>query len=139
MTPPPDDALTAVARRPAPTGMNKTLAFLLGFVGALAPAATGYFAYWQARVEAGVDNRRVHDEAAAGYRTLADPLGLATTLLKAHEERIAQLEADVRECQDKTSLAPVPALTSPGLAPLVRLRPLPPTLSEAAAAMAPGR
>ena len=117
--------------------MSKTLAFLLGFVGAVAPVATGYFAYRQAKAEAGVETRSVHDEAAAGYRTLADPLGLATTLLRAHEERIARLEIEMRECQEKsTSATPVEPPPSPGLTPLVRLRPLPPTLGEAAAAMA---
>lgn len=127
----PDDALTAVTRRPPQhTSMNKTLAVLLGFAGALAPVITGYFAYRQAKLEAKADSVSVRGEAAVGYRTLADPMELLLAFSKSHETRIQTLEAEIRECALRESIpvAPQPAAPAPSL-----LRPLPRTLGEAAA------
>src|SRR5580704_3531152 len=125
-----DDAedVTAVARRHSAT--NKTLAVLLGFATAVCPAAAGYFAYRQAQIEGAARSAENHREAAIGYRTLADPVGLLVPLVQAHEKRITTLELEVRECEESGSFAPPPAasvITPP-------VKPLPKTLGEAAAA-----
>ena len=124
--------VTAVMARHSRT--NKTLAVFLGLATAVCPAVAGYFAYRQAKVEGTARSAENHREAAIGYRTLADPVELMTTLVQAHEKRIATLEVEVRECETHASFSPPPSLTPPALTPLVRLKPLPRTLGDAAAA-----
>jgi hypothetical protein len=124
----PDDALTYVTRRPQPTSTNKTLAILLGFAGALAPAITGYFAYRQAKIEAAAETKAVRSEASVGYRTLADPVELLTAFSKSHETRIQTLEAEIRECALRQSINEPPVVQPP---PPSLLRALPKTLGEA--------
>lgn len=129
--------VTAVMRRHSRT--NKTLAFLLGFAGCVAPCVTGYFAYRQAKAESGVATRGVHNEAAVGYSTLAEPLELALALGKSCDARVTALELQVRELKSRQSLpvsmsASTAMAPSLGLVPLDRamlLRPLPRTLGEA--------
>lgn len=127
----PDDALTAVTRRQPPvhTATNKTLAVLVGLVGAVVPAVTGYFAYRQAKLEAAADTKAVRGEASVGYRTLADPVELLTAFSKSHEARIETLEAEIRECALRQSVSEPPSAQPP----TPPLRPLPRTLDEAAA------
>lgn len=125
--------VTEVMRR---HGVSKGLSALIGLLIAASSAAASYFAYRQAKIEAGVETRGVRGEAAVGYRTLADPVELMLTLTKAHETRIAALEVAVKECSTKVPM--MPALVAPaptGLVPLssLLLRPLPRTLGEATA------
>lgn len=131
-----EEDVTEVIQRHRVGGINKTLATMLGIAIAVCPAVAGYYAYRQAKIQSGTETKAVRGEAAIGYRTLADPIELLTTLSHSNEVRITALEAAVRDCTAKQSIATPPAAPALKLVPLdsIRLlRPLPKTLGEAAA------
>lgn len=134
----PVEDVTEVIRRHQASGMNKTLAFLLGLLSVTAPAVAGYYSYRKAKIESALQTKTVHDEASVGYRTLADPIELMTVLARSNETRLTALEAAVRDCTARQSLAapappPAAALKLVPLDSVRLLRPLPKTLGEATA------
>lgn len=134
-----EEDVTEVIQRHRAVGVNKTLATLLGLAMAVCPAVAGYYAYRRAKIEGSTETKAVRGEAAIGYRTLADPIELLTTLSHSNEVRITALEAAVRDCTAKQSLTPPPVASAASALKLVPLdsirllRPLPKTLGEAAA------
>ena len=127
--------VTEVVRRHQHSGMNKTLAVLLGLVGVIAPCVTGYFALRQARVEAADKARDVRVTADIGYQTSTEAITLLQAAVREHDAEIAWLKLVCREQTERVSLPePAPPPPAPTLVPLQRaklFRALPQTLDMA--------
>ncbi|HEV3059758.1 MAG TPA: hypothetical protein VGY48_16015 [Vicinamibacterales bacterium] len=135
MTPPPDDALTAVTRRPQPSGATKTVSTLIGLGIALCSAGGSYFAYRQAKVEAGAETHTVRATADIGYQTSTQAITLLQAAVREHDAEIAWLKLVCKpEAERMSSPEPVPPPPAPSLVPLQRaqlFRALPRTLDAA--------
>jgi len=134
--PPPDDALTAVTRRPQPH-TSRWSAFFLGLATAICPAIAGYYAYRQARVESGAETKNVRETADIGYQTLVQTMTLMQGAVREFDARLTWVEQICREQKEHVSLPDVPPTPPPTqvLVPLQRaklFRALPQTLDRAA-------
>lgn len=107
----------------------------------LAPVATGYFAYRQARFEAAAATAHTQNEAEAGYKTTVNALERVTKLALELQVQIAELRGTVNALESRT--VPFSPLSTPlpaPAAPAPRLKSpqelfggaLPRSLSEAA-------
>lgn len=102
---------------------NKILATLLGLFGVVAPVASAYISYKQAKVEFAAEVATAHKESEAGYKAVSSPLGQILPIIVAMAGDIAQLKTEVAMLRGNQTFN-VPAPPSSAMTPTLHLHAL---------------